>query len=265
MASSPRPLPEPQAVRAGGETLRVRRLGAGDRLLLLHGGPGLDHNLLVPLALELADAWEVWLPDLPGHGGSGAHPLSLRQTLERLARWCAACEPRIFGGHSLGAWLARELLRPRAVHPAAAVLLCPPGAARGRLARAARPELGDESEGAQRASLIADLEADGPVDPAVRESVEQTAFRSPSRYGRLQAELLPLLRAAVPPFDPHCPVLVVAGERDRVSPPSAARAVAAATRGAQLRVLPGAGHVLWSVSPGATAEALRDFLAENEL
>lgn len=42
-------------------------LGAGPRLLLLHGW-GLDRRILLPLARRLAARWRVRLPDLPGYG-----------------------------------------------------------------------------------------------------------------------------------------------------------------------------------------------------
>lgn len=247
-------LPPPEPIRAGGEALLVRRLGAGPRLVLLHGGPGLDHHLLVPVALPLAARNEVWLVDLPGHGRAGGPPVGLKATLERLARFLCDVDAEIVGGHSLGAWLVRELLRNRAIGAQAAVWIAPPGPHRARAAPC------PDDETALREALHADVGAGGPIDPLVREALEATVVRSPAHHARLVGDLLPLLRAAVPSCDPRCPVLVVGGGRDPVAPPHVARAVAAATRGAELELLPDAAHYPWASGAAHLAARIRRFL-----
>jgi pimeloyl-ACP methyl ester carboxylesterase len=52
----------------------------------------------------------------------------------------------------------------------------------------------------------------------------------------------PDLRAQLPGI--ACPVLVMVGEADQLTPPEHAREIAAAVPGARLEVLPGAGHML---------------------
>jgi pimeloyl-ACP methyl ester carboxylesterase/predicted glycosyltransferase len=56
----------------------------------------------------------------------------------------------------------------------------------------------------------------------------------------------------------ECPVLVVSGERDKITPPSDARALARLTRG-QLEAIPGAGHFVHARKPVQFNLALRDF------
>lgn len=243
-------LPPPETIREGGEALCVRRLGAGPRLVLLHGGPGLDHHLLLPLALALGDRHEVWLADLPGHGRAGGPAPGLEATLKRLGRFLGGAGAGFVGGHSLGAWLVRELLRTRTIAADAAVWIAPPGPHRGRVPAPA------ETEG----ELREEVAAGRPLDPLVREAIEATVLRSPRHHARLLADLLPLLRAAPPPCDPRCPTLVVAGGRDPVAPPHVARAVAAATRGAALEVLPDAGHYPWAGGSAPLADCIRRFL-----
>ena len=253
-------LPAPEARRLGGETLRTRRLGEGPRVVLLHGGPGLDHHLLVPLAVALSDRFEVWLPDLPGHGGHGGPAQSLKTTLERLGHWCAETEAAALGGHSLGAFLARELLRQKIVRARAAVLLCTPGPMRSREARRVQRVLAGETEEALRGELREELGRE--IDPLLEECLASASLRSPAKYARLTSELQPLLRAAVPPFDPRCPTLVVAGADDTLAPPSVSHAIAAATKGAREVVLPACAHFPWARSAGATAAAVTGFLRE---
>lgn len=134
-------------VRSGGVELAVRRLGSrvarqgGGRLILLHGGPGLDHHLLVPLGSLLAERLEgrreVWLPDLPGHGaseGPSGRPPSLATLEDRLAAWLGGLPggDDVLIGHSMGAWIVGRLLRKHQVTPRAVALLSPPAAGQER-------------------------------------------------------------------------------------------------------------------------------------
>lgn len=254
-------LEPPEPIRAGGEVLAVRRLGAGPRLVLLHGGPGLDHHLLLPLALPLAGRFEVWLPDLPGHGATPGTPPGLRQIVSRLGRFLAEVGPAAIGGHSLGAWLVRKILREQLVQPRAAILLCPPGPLRGVHARRAARLRQAEDEAALRAALREEVAMGRPLPPLVEEAIAATVLRPPQAYARLLEELRPLLQSAVPPIDPRCPTLVLGGALDPVAPPALLEAVAAATRGATLTILPGTGHYPWAADPRPCVGAIEAFLA----
>jgi pimeloyl-ACP methyl ester carboxylesterase len=57
------------------------------------------------------------------------------------------------------------------------------------------------------------------------------------------------------------PTLVVVGDRDWRTPPSAARTLAAGVPGATLVELPGVGHFPYAEAPAAFAEAVTRFLA----
>lgn len=56
------------------------------------------------------------------------------------------------------------------------------------------------------------------------------------------------------------PTLLIAGTQDRMTPPKASRALAAAIRGSRLELLSGAGHALMAEQPDAVLHHLRDFL-----
>ncbi|MHA1153226.1 MAG: alpha/beta fold hydrolase, partial [Alphaproteobacteria bacterium] len=60
----------------------------------------------------------------------------------------------------------------------------------------------------------------------------------------------------------RCPMLVVCGEDDPVVPPESSRAVAAVT-GAELMMVPGAGHAPHARFPAKINTAMRDFLAQH--
>lgn len=281
-------LPPAEPVRSGGVTLRVRRVGPEEgpgggpapRVVALHGGPGLDHHVLLPLGLALADRYEVWLPDLPGHGASAvphAPPPGLRALEERLGRWLRGLEgePPAVLGHSLGAWLVRELLRPERgplrLRARAAVLLSPPAAGQKRAGTALR-RAGElmgrgraagsrgESRARREVQALVAAETGGRASPLFLEALGRARIRDPRLYGALAGELHRRLVGPVRAFDPGCPVLVLCGEEDRTTPPEQAARVAEGLEGARLRLLPGTGHYPMADALEPTAHAVREFL-----
>jgi pimeloyl-ACP methyl ester carboxylesterase len=61
----------------------------------------------------------------------------------------------------------------------------------------------------------------------------------------------------------QCPVLLILGQRDLMTPPRAAREAAAKFRHASTVVLNGTGHALMSEQPDAVLDALIDFLRSD--
>jgi len=274
-------LPEPEIVRSGEVGLPVRRIGTGPRLVLLHGGPGLDHHLLLPLALHLGDRFEVWLPDLPGHGDATKDWLRLPGLVEvrdRIARWLAGLPggAGILGGHSLGAWVAREACRRGRVRPVGLVLISPPaGGGRDATART-RSEavkairLGRPPAPRERANAIREEfarfiagEMSGDVSDLFDQAFSLSRLRSPRDYTRFQRELGRARRKPTPAWEPDLPVLILCGDRDATTPVVNAREVAAATPGAALEILEGVGHFPWADGSRVTADAILSFLERN--
>ncbi|PID61946.1 MAG: hypothetical protein CSB44_05590 [Gammaproteobacteria bacterium] len=104
------------------------------RLSLLHGN-GFSSGTLMPLAEALPESWNIWLPDIPGHGCSGMpgthHPDwqdmadSIAESLRHQAH-TATLGPLIGIGHSFGGMLT---LLAACRHPAMfseIILLDPP-------------------------------------------------------------------------------------------------------------------------------------------
>jgi pimeloyl-ACP methyl ester carboxylesterase len=256
-------------IRSGGRRLHVLRLGEGPRLIALHGGPGLDHHVLVPLATPLAERFTVWLPDLPGHGESppsrGSRP-GLWKTLDGLKRWLAGLQGGcdVLLGHSLGAWFVQEVLRSGTAAARAAVLISPLAGEREPAGGKPRPISGRPSvkRSAGPAELIRHVESEiaGAVPPSFLETVAAARIRPVSDYPELLDELREELERPMRTFDPGCPVLVVSGERDGATPPDAARRVARTIAGAEVRILGGAGHYPF-VEPGSDVfEHIRAFV-----
>jgi pimeloyl-ACP methyl ester carboxylesterase len=260
--------PSVVGVRSGGRRLYVRRLGHGPRLIAFHGGPGLDHHVLVPLAGPLAEHFTVWLPDLPGHGDSppltGERP-GLWKTLNALKRWLGGLPGGIdvLFGHSLGAWLAQEVLRSGAVRPGAAVLLAPLAGDRERSEESPRATLGRRRAGRADglAELLRHVESETSELPsAFVKTVTPARLRPVSDYPALLGELREELEKPMRPFDPGCPVLVLGGELDRTATPDAVERVARAIAGSELAILEGMGHYPFVESESGVADVIRSYL-----
>jgi pimeloyl-ACP methyl ester carboxylesterase len=226
----------------------------GDGLLFLHGagGRGLVWQLQ-RLAFPRAAT-----PDLPGR----AAPLSpegdrwgVDLYLEALR---ASLRPgrRLIAGHSLGGAIAlRWALRyPQEV---AALILVGTGA-RLRVA----PWI---LEGV-RAADPATLEAFGALwfapetDPSLREKSLALLRATPPAV--LLADLVAADRFDVmPELDRLAlPALVLCGAADQLTPVPFSRYLHEHLRGAELVVVPGAGHMVMLEQPRATTEAIRGFL-----
>lgn len=280
-------LPQLVPVRSGGVTLAVRRLGdasaSGPRLVALHGGPGLDHHTLLTLGLALAERRPVWLPDLPGHGASvppGGKLPGLHALEERLGRWLAGLAAEgapVVLGHSMGAWLVRELLRRERFAARAVVLVAPPAAGQTRAETSLRRAVGVMARGSSsggskpaggehraRRELRAHVEAEtrGAASPRFLEAIHRARLRDARLYGPLLRSLHRGLTGPVRPFDPGCPVLVLCGEKDRTTPTDQAARVASSLAGSRLVHLPSAGHYPFAEALEATVRRIEEFLAE---
>lgn len=272
--ATPGSLPDAAPYRSGGVVLHARRLGEGARLALLHGGPGLDHHVVLPLATPLSRSFEVWLPDLPGHGRSHADDVGLPDlttVLERTARWLVELAPpvSVLVGHSLGAWLARELVAAGRLRPSALVLISSPvpvgdgtgdPVPRSWIGNRKARLRGRQSSLAREFLELCAGDTHEPPSPEFVDCVSRARLRSPRRYEALQGQLRRALSGRLRPVDPGCPVLVLTGDSDPVCPPADAARLGAATEGAHVRVLERAGHVPFSTDAEPAARAVLEFL-----
>ena len=233
-----------------------------------------DHSVWILQSRHLAHhGWNVLAIDLPGHGRSGGQPpASVEQAADGvLALLRAAGVARAaLVGHSFGSLIALEaaarapaqvshlvlvgtafpmkvspaLLEASVSAPEQAIhmvnvfshsTLCPPPSALGP---------GTWLYGSSRALMRRVLAS----NPAV--NVFHTGFQACDRYAGGEQAM-----AAV-----QCPTLFLVGRHDQMTPPRAARALAAHARQARV-VEVEAGHALMTEAPGEVLDALRDFLA----
>ncbi|HVY60614.1 MAG TPA: alpha/beta hydrolase [Planctomycetota bacterium] len=216
-------------------------------VLLIHAAGGAARNFgSVLRRLEGARAI-----DLPGHGRAGGEaPRTIAASAE-IALAGAPEGPFIAAGHSMGGAVALTLatLAPDRVR---GVVLIATGA-RLQMSRAVAEKARNDFEG-----FLAALQATGsPIMTieALRQAGQETVARD------LEA-CVPWDGLALAPRV-KAPALLLAGERDRTTPPALVRELAAALpAGARVVVLPGAGHVLPVEKPDDVAREIEAFRRE---
>ena len=276
-----------------GTELAVR--AAGDPtapVVLLAHGFSLDMSVWCAVWPELARDARVVALDFRSHGASGRAEngdLTLRAMARDLAAVFDAVSPDRPGiviGHSMGAMaiLALAEQRPELFGPRiAGVALI--GAASSDLLRGAmgsvtellRPRLGSLHTAASRVDRLRKAVLASPVDisgvvarvtqfgpdtpkPVVDHVVSLARRTASEVWTDTLPELMEMdLRHAVPRV--RVPALVVVGEDDRVTPPAAGVALAAALPDGRLIVLERAGHIPMLEEPDRLVRELRAFVS----
>jgi proline iminopeptidase len=250
-------------------------------VIVVHGGPGLDHTSFRPYLDPLGDEVRLLYVDERGQGRSErVDPTTL--SLDVFARdvdlLAEALELERFAllGHSFGAIITTK----HAIEIGSADAYVISG--------------GGDSSAALEADVEASLEAMGEAGEPIKASWEQ------EKTVATEAELRELLRVQmpfhfagdVPPgfgdetlgtpdvlrhfanigygdfnYVPDLrrvskPTLVVVGEHDRTTTPRAARAVHEGIAGSRLVVLPGVGHMSFVETPEPYIAAVTTFLQE---
>jgi pimeloyl-ACP methyl ester carboxylesterase len=230
---------------------------AQDTVLFVHGS-GQDHSIWALAARHFArHRRNVLALDLPGHGRSGGPPL---ERIEDIADWLIALldaagrERAAIAGHSLGSLvaLAAAARHPGRVRAVALVGTAWPMTVSPALLAAAR----DDPPQAIDMLTRWGYSGTGPVNP-LREAGRRLLERA--RPGVIHTDLKAcndytagLEHAAAV----RCPALLILGEHDRLTPPRAARQLAAALPGAETVILEGAGHAMLAERPALVLEHL---------
>ncbi|MBI5514211.1 MAG: alpha/beta hydrolase [Deltaproteobacteria bacterium] len=270
-----------------GVTLRVVDVGARTWpvLLVLHGGPGLDHGYLRPWMDALSERRRLVYVDLRGHGRSSAPPSSEGYSIEAAAEDLHALVLRRHYGqvdvlaHDFGAAVALSLAARHPVAVRKVVLVAPLRDAEQVRAVGARTRetLGEAGQGAIRAlstpqgtlrdpgSLPALVRALGamwwhrpPSEDTVARLTARTRYRAEADAGFLVAALRWDGRLLAP--EVRVPVLVVAGASDRTFLPGECRGLADALPHGRYVALAEAGHLPFVESPGAFRAVVEAFL-----
>jgi pimeloyl-ACP methyl ester carboxylesterase len=237
-------------------------------ILLLHGA-GMDHTVFALQARALAHhGRNVLALDLPGHGESAGPALD---SIGALADWVLAAAAAVgaglcrLAGHSMGALVALEaaaLGGPR-VEAAAFLGIVPEMRVHPDLLAAARAGAPDAVRLMTSWSFGAAGRLGGTVAPGLW--LPGSALRLLERAHRpsLAADLAACdgYRAAADSAGKiRCPVLLVLGSEDRMTPSSQGKAFAGSFAAARVTVLEEVGHMMMLEAPQATLAALRTIL-----
>lgn len=253
-------------------TLSAIDTGSGPAALLLHGQPGTGADWL-PVAERLRGQMRVIAPDRPGYGRTGGPAVGLRANaaaaialLDRLG-----IDAAVVVGHSWGAGVALAAARefPRRVRGLVLVGALAPTASPGPVDRAlanrllgpAATRFGFWVAGTWFALPPARrlARAVAPAMPTDRLAGLAGEWRGPRVWRSFHAEQrafveeMPSLASGLAAVG--APVTVVAGSRDRVSPPSHARRLARDLPNASLIEADG-GHLLPQQRPGLLAAVI---------
>ncbi|MEO8687948.1 MAG: alpha/beta fold hydrolase [Solirubrobacteraceae bacterium] len=265
----------------------VERGGEGLPLLVLHGGPALDHHLFGDYLDPLGDEFHLVLVDQRSQGLSDRAPIET-WTLERMAADVGElAEAMGFDryatlGHSYGAFVVLQHAVDHPGHAAATIVSSGVPSARylaaveQNLAAFEPVELREQvtrswarEQEAQTAEECEALLHDqlpfhfaDPRDPRMADFERRTAgmVTSPDMlrhfatadYGAIEVEDR---LAAIPQ-----PTLVLAGRHDRVCVVAAGEAIAAGIPGAELVVFEHSGHLTYAEENEAYLAAVRSFL-----
>ena len=264
---------------ADGVSLFVQEVGDGFPLIVLHGGPGLDHSMFRPYLDPLGDEFRLLYVDERGQGRSErVDPETL--SLEVLARdvdllaEALGLDRFALLGHSFGAIVAT--MHATQLGTAAAYVISGGG---------------DSSEALDH-DLHVSLEALDHNREAIEASWEQEkTVRTEDELKELLRTQMPFHFAGDPPpgygddivgtpdvlrhfanigygdfnYVPSLgrvskPTLVIVGEQDRTTTPRAAHVLHEGIAGSELVTLPGAGHMSFVEAPDPYVGAVRTFL-----
>ena len=211
---------------------------------------------------ELAKQWRVFRYDLPGHGGSPAHPAgSVSDLADRLLATLDALGVQRFGyaGCALGGAVGLELVLRHPERVASLALI------------AASPRFGTADEFRQRGVIV----RTNGLDPIARTSPDRWFT---SGFAASQPAITEWAVQMVRTTDPGCyiaacealaafdvrselgrigvPTLVLVGSDDQVTGPAEARTLVAGIPDARLAVVPGASHLVPVEQPAAVTDLL---------
>lgn len=240
--------------------------GSGTPLLLLHG-LGATGAIFAPLIPALAQHFQVIVPDLRGHGQSSCLPGP--DSIERMASDVEdlldllGIEACFVLGYASGGAVAQQLAfsYPARIRGMALVCAYARSAAtlREQITVRLRPEL-FRLLGPRRVGALAAGQLPARAPEPVRAAMASSQGRRVAPVAR--ALLAFDSRSWLPTLG--CPTLVVAGERDTITPPHHAHELAGLVPGASLHTLPRAGHWLVATHSRELLAIVEPWLAGQE-
>lgn len=230
-------------------------------VVLIHGAGG--NYLYWPSEIRRMPGVRVYALDLPGHGKSaGTGQQSISAYVGSIVQWLQAVglHRAVFVGHSMGGAIA---LRLALEHPGNLLAL---GLIATSISMRVNPTLINDTANKTHFERAVKNVISWSFSSQAPESLKNTAFKrlAKTRPSVLQGDFL-----ACDGFNLHdrlgeisCPVLVLCGIEDKMTPMGRVEQLADAIPQARLEVISEAGHMVMLEKPRAVADILQRFLQE---
>lgn len=237
-------------------------------VVFIHGAEH-DHCVWVLQSRYLAHhGHSVLAVDLPGHGRSGGAPLA---SVEAMADWivavldAAGVQQASLVGHSMGSLVAVECAAryPERIAKIALVGTAFPMKVSDELLAATRDDepLAQDMVNIWSHSAIAHFPGNpGPGFWLIGENLRLMQRQKPGVMHVDFAACNAYANGFAAAERVRCPALVVAGRKDMMTPPRAAKELASKLPNARTVDIAGSGHALMAEKPDDVLEALRGFL-----
>ena len=254
--------PEATKVDVNGVKVTLRRTGKGPPLIFFHGADG--YTQWLPFFDALAENYELLVPEHPGFGASDDPPL-IRSVNDMAMFYLDFLETMNlkdahFVGHSLGGWIAAEILirdraRAKSLTLISSAGIRVEGVLSGDLFIWNREELLRNMfhDPAYAEVILALNLTDEQIDTALKNRFTATKLGwQPRWYNPDLAKWLHRIKL---------PSLVVWGDDDKIMPAAYAKLWLAKLPQAQLAMIKDCGHVPQVEKQAETIAAVRGFLA----
>ena len=245
-------------------------MGEGPPLVLLHPFPA-NHKVWLPAAELLASRYRLILPDLRGHGqsGAGAGPATMEKHAADVLRLLDASGVgrAVFAGVSIGGYVLFEFWR-RHRDRVSGLILCD-----------TRAGADTEEARANRLKAADDVEKQGPVpfiDSMIPKLLGDTARTTrPDLVERARKMMLEMSVAGIAAVQRgmaarpdstadlktiNVPTLAMVGSEDTLTPLSEAESMQRQIAGSRLQAIPRAGHYAVFEQHEAAGKPIRGFL-----
>jgi 3-oxoadipate enol-lactonase len=259
-------------VQSGDAEIFYQVLGDGPPVVLLHPFP-VHHEFWSPVAQALESRYRLVVPDLRGHGASGAGegPATMEKHAADLARVLddSGVGRAIFVGVSIGGYVLFQFLRQHRNRVAGLVLCNTKAQADSPEARAVRLQVAADvlERGSEPffESMLPKLM--GKTTHSTRPDLIQAALRmmrkmSTEDVALVQKGMAERLDSVETLKTINVPTLVIAGDEDTLTPVGEAELMRKNISGSEMKIVARAGHYSPWEQPAEVGKLLRQFLDE---